>query len=68
MWMHFRAARWVQDERNRTLTYAREACRAAATEGEDKTRRAQAKTEVRAMGLEAGSSGNRICAENARLG
>jgi putative DNA primase/helicase len=37
MWMHFRAGRWVQDERNRTLTYARKVCRAAATEGEDKT-------------------------------
>jgi putative DNA primase/helicase len=37
MWMHFRAGRWVQDERHRTLTYARKVCSAAATEAEDKT-------------------------------
>jgi putative DNA primase/helicase len=37
MWMHFRKGRWVQDERHRTLTYARKVCRAAATEGEDKS-------------------------------
>jgi putative DNA primase/helicase len=32
IWMHFRAGRWVQDERHRTLTYTRKVCRAAATE------------------------------------
>jgi putative DNA primase/helicase len=34
MWMHFRGGRWIQDERNRTFTYARKVCRAAATEGD----------------------------------
>jgi putative DNA primase/helicase len=34
MWMHFRGGRWVQDEKCRTLTYARKVCRAAANEGD----------------------------------
>jgi putative DNA primase/helicase len=37
MWMHFRAGRWLRDERHRTLTYARKVCRAAASEGDDKS-------------------------------